>query len=63
MATSDDVLIMQAMAGPQERLTKEDTDHLMEFLWQLRSGGELSGRQRAKLHMIAEKVRSGTSSG
>ena len=55
--SSDDDLIMRAMSGPQDRLTKQESDQLMEFLWQVRSGGELSAQQRAQLRAIAEKAR------
>jgi hypothetical protein len=59
MAAVDDLLIMRAMSGPQEHLTKEDSEQLMEFLWKVRSGGELSSEQRGKLQAIVEKARSG----
>ena len=54
--SSDDDLIMRAMSSPQDRLTKQESDQLMEFLWQVRSGGELSLEQRAQLRVIAEKA-------
>lgn len=56
MTSADDLLIMRIMSGPQEGLTKEDTDHLMEMLWLVRSGGGLSNEQRATLRTLAEKV-------
>lgn len=54
--TSDDVLVTQAMSA-SEKLSKAESDQLMEFLWQLRSGGELTSTQRAQLRLIAEKAR------
>lgn len=56
--SSDDLLIMRALAGPQDRLTKQESDDLMEFLFQVRSGGALTGTQRQRLHAIAAKLES-----
>ena len=57
---SDDLQIMQALMGPQENLSKEDGDALLEFLVQVRSGQELTGTQRKRLHEIAASVGAGS---
>lgn len=54
---SDESLVMMALAGPQERLSRHERDHLLEFLFELRSGETLSARQRLLLHEIADKIR------
>lgn len=54
--STDDLLITRVLTRPQEQLTKQESDDLMEFLFQVRSGGELSGTQRQRLHAIAAKV-------
>lgn len=60
---SDEMLIIQALAGLQERLTRQDSDHLMECLFTVRSAGALSGQARAKLHSIADDVLGGRRAG
>lgn len=55
--SSDDLMIMRVLAGPNaEELTNEETNELLEFLFQLRSGGELTGTQRQRLRSVAEKA-------
>ncbi len=57
MSVEEDRLIAEAMSAPGDLLMKSESDALMEFLWELRSGGSLTGVQRARLHAICEKVR------
>lgn len=58
---SDDLLIMQALTGPNaDVLTKGETNEVLEFLFQLRSGGELTGTQRERLRSVAEKASGGS---
>lgn len=55
--SSDDLLIMQALTGPNaDVLTKSETNEVLEFLFQLRSGGELTGTQRERLRAVASKA-------
>lgn len=63
MPGSDEALVIQAMSAAPERLSATDENHLMEFLWKLRSGGELSSTQRETLRAIAQRIRGRTASG